>query len=316
MTLVPSDFKVPWSADLGGGRLRLSTMADLASDHALYVRNRDRLDGVYDPKDTRLPNGRDLLWLSFARLGYCEFQRFKLFSFCYSVMDPDDDRQIGRLHIEPSASQDFDAQAIFWVGADDCHRDAQLVEQVRDWLAGSWPFEAVAMPGRTETWQALTRPLLVPPDYHVPQRVNAEDFVLRLMTMDDYPEDYTAFTSSASEIQSLFNPVHNSWPATLHDNLAAMGAVEWEHFHRLLFTYCVMTPDERRQMGCIYVGPSGIARFDAEVTYWVRKEEYDNGFHDHLSAWMQDWINTSWTFDNPAFPGALVSWEEWNHMMG
>lgn len=319
MPIVPSHFKVPSSADLGDGRLRPSTMADLASDHAVYLRNRNRLDGVYDPNETPLPDGADLLWLSFARLGYCEWQRFNLDSFCYGIMDPDEDRQIGRLHIEPSASKEFDAQAILWVGADDCHRDDQLAEQVRDWLANCWPFESVAMPGRTESWEALTKPLLVPPDYDVPQRVNAGDFVVRYMMIDDYLEDFTAVTSSVPEIRSVYRPGHTEWPAvefTLHQNLAALGAVEWEHYHRMLFTYGIMTPDDRRQMGCVYVAPSAVDLFDAEVSFWVRKEEYENGFHDLLVPWLHNWIKTSWLFDNPAFPGASISWDEWNHMTG
>ncbi len=317
MTFVPSDFEVPSCVDLEVGRLRLLTMADVASDHAVFVRNRSQLDGVYDPNDTPWPDGAGMLSLSFARLGYCEWQRFNLGSFCYGVINSQDTRQIGRLHVEPSANPDFDSQAIFWACADDCSRNIQLLDQARDWLAGTWPFETVAMPGRTESWEVFTRPLLVPREFEVPERVHAEGFLVRFMSMDDYVEDYTASTSSWSEIRSVYNPDYTEWPeveVTLHDNLAALGAVEWEHFQRLLFTYGVMTPDNSRQMGCIYVAPAGKGGFDAEVSYWVRKEEYETGFHDHLSAWLENWIETSWPFKNPAIPGSSMSWEEWNRM--
>ena len=74
--------------------------------------------------------------------------------------------------------------------------------------------------------------------------------------------------------------------------------------------------DDSRQMGCAYVAPTSKADFDAEVTYWVRKEELAAGFDRTLSAWLEDWIGDTWPFRKPAFPGGSMSWDEWNRMPG
>ncbi len=317
MTFVTPDFEIPSSADLDNGQLRLLTMADVATDHEVFMSSRPDLAGFYDPNDLPWPKSPHTFLLSLARLGFCEWECVNRNSFCYGIFDSGTAYQLGRLHIEPSSNPSFDAQIVFWMRRNGGEREARLLNQVNGWLASSWPFKAVAMPGRSERWGSFSRSLLVPGDFEVPERVVADDFLVRFMTTDDYVEDYAAYMSSGPEVRSTWDPDFTEWPeveVSLHEAMVALGAVDWEHFQRLLFSYCVMTPDDKRQIGCIYVAPAGMGGFDAEVTYWVRKEEYEAGFHNSLSAWLENWVGEAWPFEKPAFPGGSMSWEDWNNM--
>jgi len=66
-----------------------------------------------------------------------EFER--RVAFAYSVLDPDSDRVIGCLYIDPG-DRVGTAHVRSWVRADVAELDAPLRKAVRDWLTESWPF--------------------------------------------------------------------------------------------------------------------------------------------------------------------------------
>jgi hypothetical protein len=69
-----------------------------------------------------------------------EFER--RVAFAYSVLEPDSDKVIGCVYIDPGV-RDGIASVRSWVRADVAELDAPLREAVRDWVAESWPFEAI-----------------------------------------------------------------------------------------------------------------------------------------------------------------------------
>ncbi|WP_433333074.1 GNAT family N-acetyltransferase [Spirillospora sp. CA-294931] len=71
-------------------------------------------------------------------------------SLSYVVTTPDEERQLGRIHVAPSDTADADAVVVFWVRADeeDSSVEKELEEFVREWMTTAWPFEAVRFPGR------------------------------------------------------------------------------------------------------------------------------------------------------------------------
>ncbi len=84
--------------------------------------------------------------------------------------------------------------------------------------------------------------------------------------------------------------------------------------NRESFAYAVLTPDGSRERGCIYVRPSTTAGYDAVVTMWVTKLEYDNGFDAELYAWTIEWIGKEWPFKQVAYPGREIPWATWDSL--
>lgn len=81
-------------------------------------------------------------------------------SFTYAVLTPDGGRELGCVYIRPSRKVGYDAQVALWVTADQFHAgfENQLIPEVKQWLAASWPFKAVAFPKRDiaqKDWEAL-----------------------------------------------------------------------------------------------------------------------------------------------------------------
>ena len=68
------------------------------------------------------------------------------------------------------------------------------------------------------------------------------------------------------------------------------------------------------KLGCIYICPTEKAGHDAEVVYWSRMDEHETGIDERLHAFIQEWIANAWPFKNPAFPGRLISWDDWAQM--
>ena len=81
-------------------------------------------------------------------------------SFAYTVMSPDESVCLGCVYINPTLKQGYDAMVVLWVRASELASglDAELNDTVKAWVAGNWPFQNVAYPGReigADAWRAL-----------------------------------------------------------------------------------------------------------------------------------------------------------------
>ena len=105
-------------------------------------------------------------------------------------------------------------------------------------------------------WQAL-----VPPDFQVPVRLEADGFHLRMLTVNDLVKDYDAVMSSSARLKGSMRPGSN-WPdgLTLEDDLIDLGWHQREFRSRRSFCYTMMSPDEATCLGCCYIYPSEKAR--------------------------------------------------------
>jgi hypothetical protein len=73
---------------------------------------------------------------------------------------------------------------------------------------------------------------------------------------------------------------------------------EEKHFNeRDSFAYAVLTKDGSRELGCVYVRPCNKPSYDAVVSLWVTKAEFDAGFDEELYVWTQQWVEESWPFE-------------------
>ncbi len=120
--------------------------------------------------------------------------------------------------------------------------------------------------------------------------------------------------SSRENLWSMFG-AHWEWPAedlTLEEDLRHLAWHEKEFAMRSSFDYAVMSLDETRFLGCVYVDPPTKQGFDAEIYLWVRDSELPGGLDEHLLSVVHHWIRDVWPFQRVAYPGREISWLEWD----
>lgn len=137
----------------------------------------------------------------------------------------------------------------------------------------------------------------VPRDFSVPEKLETKDFKLRMLTIHDVIKDYDAVMSSADHIQKILGP---GWPdsLTLEQNLIDLGWHQKEFQSRRSFTYTVVTSDESRVLGCVYINPPKNSAYDAEIFLWARTGELEK----KLVPTVRAWLKREWPFINPRFP--------------
>lgn len=142
-------------------------------------------------------------------------------------------------------------------------------------------------------------------DHRVPDGTKSERLVLRPLRATDVALDYDAVMSSAIELHR-WNAGY--WPRdgfTLAENLADLERHEREHVEREAFTYTVVSLDEARCLGCVYIQPiwpgaaplCGEAARAAAVGFWVRTSEIEHDLDKHLLAVLLEWFRADWPFD-------------------
>jgi len=140
---------------------------------------------------------------------------------------------------------------------------------------------------------------LVPDDFDIPLLVETELFRLRPLTVHNVVKDFDAMMSRVDPDPTL----------TIEKNLADLGWHQVEFARRTSFTYTVMSLDESRCLGCVYIYPPDetTPNADACIRLWVRKSEHATGLDDMLFSTVRGWIDTAWPFKKPAYPGREAS---------
>lgn len=153
----------------------------------------------------------------------------------------------------------------------------------------------------------------LPADFEVPTSFENAHFRIRTLTVNDVIKDYDAVMSSRDHLQGIFGP-NSTWPEadlTLEQDLIDLGWHQKEFQIRSSFAYTVVSPDESRVLGCLYIFPSDNPNFDAQITMWVRADVLDLGYDKLLFDTVSQWISEAWPFKNPGYPGRTIPWEEW-----
>ena len=77
-----------------------------------------------------------------------EFRDREAFAYTVLAPEPDVDRVIGCVYIDPDAAGGAAADVRCWVTASSAELDGVLASALRSWLAAEWPFSSVRFPGR------------------------------------------------------------------------------------------------------------------------------------------------------------------------
>jgi hypothetical protein len=142
----------------------------------------------------------------------------------------------------------------------------------------------------------------VPEDFVIPSVLETEYFRLRMLSVDDVKKDYEA----VMETQERFLALGYEWPRegfTLEENLADLEQHQREFLGREAFAYTVVSPDESRVLGCVYINPGKQEGEDARIWMWVRESEYEKGLDPILFKEVKKWIDQAWPFRKVSYPG-------------
>ncbi|MFX1420153.1 MAG: GNAT family N-acetyltransferase [Promethearchaeota archaeon] len=156
-----------------------------------------------------------------------------------------------------------------------------------------------------EKERTMSKNKFIPDDFEIPSKFETKHFRLRMLSVDDVEKDYEAVMESQDLLHTMFG---GSWPRsgfTLEENLVDLKTHQQEFLDREAFAYTVISLDESRVLGCVYINPSETSNLDAVVHMWVRQTEYDKGLDDILFNTVKDWIKAYWPFKNVDYPGRV-----------
>ena len=142
----------------------------------------------------------------------------------------------------------------------------------------------------------------VPDDFEVPAVLETDRFRLRMLSVGDDEKDYEAVIES----RELLHSMGNTWPRegfTIDENLADLERHQQEFLERKAFAYTVVSLDESRVLGCVYINPPKDEGYDAFAYMWVRQSEYDQGLDPILFKTVKAWLETSWPFSAVYYHG-------------
>ena len=148
-------------------------------------------------------------------------------------------------------------------------------------------------------------------NFDVPEKLETNNYRLRMLTINDVIKDYEAVMSSVDHLSRVWPD--SGWPKglTLERNLIDLGWHQREFLRRSSFAYTMVTLDESKVIGCVYIYPTRKTNYDAEVYLWVRESEIKSGLDTRLFNVIKTWLDDDWPFNNPAFPGRDINWDEW-----
>ena len=149
-------------------------------------------------------------------------------------------------------------------------------------------------------------------DFQVPEKLETGQFRLRMLTIHDLVKDYDAVMSSVDELLDLWPG--SGWPEglTLEEDLIDLGWHQREFMFRRSFTYTVVSLDESKVLGCVYIYPTHKQGYDAQVYLWARETKMGTGLDAALYDTVKDWLKRVWPFSNPGLPGRDIDWDTWN----
>jgi hypothetical protein len=153
---------------------------------------------------------------------------------------------------------------------------------------------------------------MVASDFRVPVLLETDRVRIRPLVVEDTTKDFEAVVSSEDHLRTSFRP-GGEWPhrLTLEKNASDLKWHEEEFGNRTSFAYTVVSLDESEVQGCVYIYPCTKLEYDAQIWLWVRQSRLVEGLDEHLFASVTTWIETSWPFENPVYPGRSVSHDKW-----
>ena len=144
----------------------------------------------------------------------------------------------------------------------------------------------------------------LPDDWQHPVRVElTARHHLRPIRAADVDLDLPAVLGSRDRLWTVYGPAWGWPPATLtreQDEEDLQHHADEIEAHES-FNYAVLDTEETELVGCVYVDPTGLPGFDAEISWWVRDEYVGSDVEAALDALVPRWIAADWPLQHPRF---------------
>jgi hypothetical protein len=168
MALIPDSFVPPRFHETHRLSLEVLSAVHAVQDYECVTKCADAIRGVFGP-DNGWPANEMTLAENLSDVTRHEGQFFAREAFAYAIFEKSTARRyVGCLYIKPIKSRLendkrkalFQAQAFCWFSpvATDTEFARLAADEIVQWVETSWPFAAVAFPGRTlgwDEWHAL-----------------------------------------------------------------------------------------------------------------------------------------------------------------
>jgi hypothetical protein len=162
MALIPDSFVPPRFHETHRLSLQVLSAANAVQDYECVMECADAIRGVFGP-DNGWPSNEMTLAQNLSDVTRHEGEFFAREAFAYSIFEKSTTRRyVGCLYIKPIKSRLesdkrkalFQAQAFCWFSpvATENEFARQAADEIVQWVERSWPFTAVAFPGRTIGW--------------------------------------------------------------------------------------------------------------------------------------------------------------------
>ncbi len=178
--------------------------------------------------------------------------------------------------------------------------------------AVTWAFAILVLCGQAAIAASPTP--FVSRSFDVPAKLETDEFRLRMLTVNDVVKDFDAVTTSVDHLVNIWPG--GTWPVglTLEQNLIDLGWHQKEFQLRRSFAYTVVSLDEDRVLGCVYIEPTRKRGHDAVIFLWARQSELESGLETRLYEAVRQWVADDWPFENPGYPGRGIEWEAWSEI--
>jgi hypothetical protein len=135
----------------------------------------------------------------------------------------------------------------------------------------------------------------VPEGFVPPSTFTVDGIRLEPLSPEHNEADYAAWTSSIDHIRETPGFAGRCWPASmsLEQNRQDLRGHARDFASRTGFTYTVLDRGDE-VIGCVYIYPSNVEGYDAEVRSWVRasRAELDRPLWQAVRVWLEE----SWPF--------------------
>ncbi len=153
--------------------------------------------------------------------------------------------------------------------------------------------------------------IILDSDVIPPVKVERESYILEVLAPKHNERDYYAWTSSIESLKDVFGP-RNGWPGEVTDlehNLKDLKNHLREFEDKEAYTYSILSLDEEKCIGCLYIRPTPIKEYNARVDFWFSDDSKD--YEEEFYTWLESWLKSFWKLDNPCFPGRSESWDSY-----
>lgn len=151
------------------------------------------------------------------------------------------------------------------------------------------------------------------PTFIPPNELNFQDIIATPLSRKDLYDDLQGVNSSIKLIQDTRG---GSWPTgALAEDFDFLDLAWHEREFREMSSFAYVLRDKLdAYIGCFYIYPMGVRTvistkndiFDADVSWWVTKEAYNQGYYEKVYKALQIWIPDSFPFNQIFYSNKLI----------